>query len=302
MPENVNVTDNGITVTNISERLLILGYYDTTEALQSAHPTGEEGDCYKVGENLYVWGETEAWENIGRLKGEIGPTGPTGPTGARGPTGPTGATGPTGPTGARGPTGPTGATGPTGPTGARGPTGPTGARGPTGPTGARGANGEEFRVIGEIKPLGYSGIPEHCLACDGSAISRTTYAELFAKIGTTWGAGDGATTFNVPNFTSDGAFLRSTGGNAAALGTKQNDAIRNITGTLIQRSAQSGGGPVVSASGAFTTGSSGSTQHLEVGSASYARQTVTFNASRVVTTAAENRPVNYSVKYCIVYE
>ena len=37
------------------------------------------------------------------------------------------------------------------------------------------------------------------LAADGSAVSRTTYAELFAAIGTTYGVGDGSTTFNVPN-------------------------------------------------------------------------------------------------------
>lgn len=35
--------------------------------------------------------------------------------------------------------------------------------------------------------------------CDGSAVSRTAYAELFAAIGTTWGAGDGSTTFNLPD-------------------------------------------------------------------------------------------------------
>ena len=38
------------------------------------------------------------------------------------------------------------------------------------------------------------------LACDGSPVSRTAYAALFAAIGTTYGGGDGATTFNLPNF------------------------------------------------------------------------------------------------------
>lgn len=38
------------------------------------------------------------------------------------------------------------------------------------------------------------------LFCDGSAVSRTTYADLFAAIGTTYGAGDASTTFNVPDF------------------------------------------------------------------------------------------------------
>ena len=37
------------------------------------------------------------------------------------------------------------------------------------------------------------------LYCDGSAVSRTTYAELFAKIGTTYGVGNGSTTFNLPD-------------------------------------------------------------------------------------------------------
>ena len=38
------------------------------------------------------------------------------------------------------------------------------------------------------------------LLCNGAAVSRTTYAALFAKIGTTFGAGDGSTTFNLPDF------------------------------------------------------------------------------------------------------
>lgn len=41
--------------------------------------------------------------------------------------------------------------------------------------------------------------PTGFLLCDGSAVSRTTYANLFTVIGETWGAGDGVTTFNVPN-------------------------------------------------------------------------------------------------------
>jgi microcystin-dependent protein len=42
--------------------------------------------------------------------------------------------------------------------------------------------------------------PTGWLACDGSAVSRTTYAALFTAISTTWGVGDGSTTFNVPDF------------------------------------------------------------------------------------------------------
>jgi len=45
------------------------------------------------------------------------------------------------------------------------------------------------------------------LSCDGSAVSRTTYALLFAAIGTTYGPGDGSTTFTVPDLR--GVFVRS---------------------------------------------------------------------------------------------
>lgn len=65
-------------------------------------------------------------------------------------------------------------------------------------------------------------IPTGWLVCQGQAISRVTYAGIFAVTGTTWGAGDGVTTFNLPNpqgrcpmgvSTSDSSFyLAVTGG------------------------------------------------------------------------------------------
>lgn len=53
--------------------------------------------------------------------------------------------------------------------------------------------------IGSIQAYGGATIPKNWLLCDGSALSRTTYAELFAVIGTSFGAGDGNTTFNIPD-------------------------------------------------------------------------------------------------------
>jgi microcystin-dependent protein len=52
---------------------------------------------------------------------------------------------------------------------------------------------------GVYMPFGGSTAPTGWLSCDGAAVSRTTYASLFAAIGTTYGTGDGSTTFNVPN-------------------------------------------------------------------------------------------------------
>jgi microcystin-dependent protein len=55
----------------------------------------------------------------------------------------------------------------------------------------------DFR--GFIQPYAGTAAPTGWLLCDGSAVSRTTYADLFTLIGITYGAGDGTTTFNVPN-------------------------------------------------------------------------------------------------------
>lgn len=56
-----------------------------------------------------------------------------------------------------------------------------------------------MREIGEIVIWPNSYPPDKYLYCAGTAISRTIYADLFAKIGTIYGAGDGSTTFNLPN-------------------------------------------------------------------------------------------------------
>lgn len=126
--------------------------------------------------------------------GEIGPTGPRGQRGYPGPIGPTGLDGTTGPTGPAGLDGPTGSTGPTGPRGTDGILGQDGATGPTGAPGRDSALpiGSIFAFAGASGPAGY-------MLCDGAALSRTVYAALFDAIGTTYGAGDGTTTFNIPN-------------------------------------------------------------------------------------------------------
>lgn len=53
--------------------------------------------------------------------------------------------------------------------------------------------------IGSIMPYGGAAIPTGWLLCNGQAVSRTTYADLFAVIGTAYGVGDGSTTFNIPD-------------------------------------------------------------------------------------------------------
>lgn len=74
-----------------------------------------------------------------------------------------------------------------------------------------------FAFAGNTIPSGY-------LACNGAAISRTTYADLFAVIGTTYGTGDGSTTFNLPNLTDK--FIQG----SDTAGTVKSAGLPNITG------------------------------------------------------------------------
>lgn len=53
---------------------------------------------------------------------------------------------------------------------------------------------------GDVKLTARITPPTGWLLCDGSAVSRTTYSDLFTAISTAYGVGDGSTTFNVPNF------------------------------------------------------------------------------------------------------
>jgi len=72
---------------------------------------------------------------------------------------------------------------------------------------------------GTILSWSNSTVPSGFLECDGSAVSRTTYADLFAVIASDYGAGDGSSTFNLPNMqdkvqvgVSSGKAVASTGG------------------------------------------------------------------------------------------
>lgn len=63
----------------------------------------------------------------------------------------------------------------------------------------RGAVSGDTLPIGAIMPFGSDTIPDNWLLCNGQAVSRETYSSLFNTIGTNYGAGDGFTTFNLPD-------------------------------------------------------------------------------------------------------
>lgn len=101
--------------------------------------------------------------------------------------------------------------------------GQDGGQGPAGPAGPAGVE-----PAGIVKAYAGAVIPAGYLKCDGSQVSRTTYAALFAAVGTAYGVGDGTTTFALPNLTD--RFLRGAG--ATALGASAGNA--NITLTTAQ--------------------------------------------------------------------
>jgi microcystin-dependent protein len=74
--------------------------------------------------------------------------------------------------------------------------------------------------------------PSGYLLCDGTAVSRTTYATLFALFGTTFGTGDGSTTFNLPNYTNRmpyGTTVGATGGSSTTTISQANIPNYNLT-------------------------------------------------------------------------
>lgn len=153
--------------------------------------------------------------------------------------------------------------------------------------------GSLIYYAGSVAPAGY-------LKANGALLSRTTYAALFAAIGTLFGAGDGSATFNLPDLR--GEFIRGwdngRGVDAGrAFGSAQGDAIRNITGYFSGASACS---MFDYADGAFML-----TQKFGVGVAGdgtvVGYNDVSFNASWAVPTANENRPRNVALLPCIKY-
>jgi len=170
---------------------------------------------------------------------------------------------------------------------------------------------------GTMAPFAASTPPAGWLKCNGAAISRGTYGALFARIGTTWGAGDGTTTFNLPDLR--GEFLRGwddgRGVDAGrGIGTAQGERIKDhyhgfgqftsVTGgdfaddAYLTRRDWSGAGETLT--GQRTTGDSQalSTVPLTGGNAG---DLGTSRQIELVTGAGETRPRNVAVLTMIKY-
>lgn len=182
-------------------------------------------------------------------------------------------------------------------------------------------NGNLVEVLAPTQ-VGFIGLyagpepPEGYLYCDGSAIGRETYSELFEAVGTLYGAGDGVSTFELPD--ARGVFFRGDGGeNNAAMGVMQGDAIRNITGSYTIRptwntNRNQPGKEVGNGEEVVTWNTQGGLFYAEYQSTIAGGCIVsddndstfikmTFDAGNKVPTAGENRPVNLAMKPCIRY-
>lgn len=100
-------------------------------------------------------------------------------------------------------------------------------------------------LAGTIISFGINSVPAGYLDCNGAAVSRTTFAGLFAAISTTWGVGDGSTTFNVPDLRGRlqaGQGGQSTGRLTVAGSGINGDAVAAVGGaeTHLLLSAESG--------------------------------------------------------------
>lgn len=159
-------------------------------------------------------------------------------------------------------------------------------------------SGAVMYFAGQTAPTGW-------LKANGAAVSRTTYAALFAAIGTTYGAGDGRNTFNLPDLRAE--FLRGWDDgrgidSGRAFGSAQSDAIRNIKGSLEALYGSQRYTLYTKAEGAFATDSddgANTTFRSSTDDHAHRQKRVVFDASRSVPTADENRPRNIALLACI---
>lgn len=149
---------------------------------------------------------------------------------------------------------------------------------------------------GAVLPFAMSSAPTGWLKCNGDAVSRTLYPTLFSAIGTTFGAGDGTTTFNLPDLR--GEFIRGWADNKTTVdsgrvigsGQEQQTPDHYHPVDLNQRNSSSDSG-----SGGLATGNQAAEGYI---------QPLNSNSPTLApgvpgSVGTENRPRNVALLYCI---
>jgi microcystin-dependent protein len=133
---------------------------------------------------------------------------------------------------------------------------------------------------GAVQVFAMNSAPSGWLSCDGSAISRTTYSTLFSAISTTYGTGDGSTTFNLPDLR--GEFIRGWDAgrgvdSGRSFGSAQADELKSHNHTVT------------------TLGGASAVRPEDVGAGNVGSKTSTTSS----TGGNETRPRNIAMLYCI---
>lgn len=140
------------------------------------------------------------------------------------------------------------------------------------------------RVVGEVAAFAMGTVPSGWLECNGAAVSRATYATLYAAIGTAYGVGDGSTTFNIPDLR--GEFVR---GWDNARGVDAGRVLGSSQTEMIGPHTHLGGQSTTSWTGAAASGGDVGWNRI-------------YNPAAVeANTGTENRPRNVALMYCIKY-
>ena len=170
------------------------------------------------------------------------------------------------------------------------------------------------QAAGMITAFAGSTAPAGWALCDGAAVSRDSYAQLFARVGTAWGVGDGSTTFNLPDLR--GSFLRGASPGTREVGTSQEDATAangltvtgngahyhtGRTGTEVDIDGLAAGGTGVGYWHPSLSGNlgSGSSNGLASGTHKHDFTTSTDGHSHGISGDTETRPANKGVNYLI---
>ena len=154
--------------------------------------------------------------------------------------------------------------------------------------------------VGVVQAYAGTTIPNGWLLCDGSAVSRTTYANLYACIGDTYGSGDGSTTFNLPNLVDK--FIEG----SSTAGTEKSAGLPNIEGNFAFGVVSKSAWDVTTVNGAFYANEA--TSRNAVNNNGYDTRTSSsrayFDASRsssVYGSSTTVQPPALTMRYIIKY-
>jgi len=183
---------------------------------------------------------------------------------------------------------------------------------PTAPTAAQGTNSTQIATTafvqansaptGGLIMWGTGTAPTGWLLCTGTAVSRATYSALFSVIGTTFGSGDGSTTFNLPNYTNRmpyGTTLAATGGSADAVVVSHTHTATSTVSDPTHNHSSTNNGAYNGGGAGNAMGAGGNTPGIATTSASTGITVATTNSTEGVSGTNANLPPYLGINFII---